>query len=453
MKLFNYKRALFPLLFTALVNIGLLSACDSEGIDRAQIQDDSSVSQNPNQNSNQNINLTANDPNRFVQLEKINFEATLPSIISVMFQATDQFDGAVAGLQTSDFLLLEDDEPVSSAETSLAIVPREQLPFSLLTVIMIDVSSSISPADLDQIKDAVLRLLTDAEGQSSLLPQQEIALYTFNDTVTLLSDFSNNIDNLIATIENIRPAVAITPTDFFGAIIAGANRIENTFDLTQISQGNLIVITDGTDTAARNTFNDALDAVNGKSVYTLGVGNEISVEILQEFGTSGTFALRNFEQLSSTLAAINQQVIDTANSFYFLRYASPKRGAEGAENSLHDIELSVVNNANRGRTSRITDQFDATDFSNVQPEIIITGPNRLTLQEAGIYRATTRWGPQPFGDYLWTLPADNTSCQIDRISATSIRVTGVATGNCTLTAEDQSAGGVQAWYSINVVPE
>ena len=452
MKLFNYKRALFPLLFTALINVGLLSACGSEGIDRAELLDDPSTA-SEGQSSIPNTNLTASGPNRFVQLEKLSFEATLPSIISVLFQATDQFGGAIAGLQTSDFLLLEDDEPVSAAETSLAIVPQEQLPFSLRTVIMIDISSSISPTDLDQIKDAVLGVLTNSEGQSNLLPQQEIALYTFNDTVTLLSDFTGNIDNLVARLESISPAVAITPTDLYGAVITGASRIENTFDITEINQGNLIIITDGTDTAARNTFDDALDAVRGKSVYTLGVGSEITEEILREFGTSGTFALRNFAQLSATLSSINQQVVDTANSFYFLHYASPKRAATGAEDSIHEMELSVVNNANRGRSSVITDEFDATGFSNVQPEIIITGPNRLELQEAGIYRATTRWGPQPFGDYLWRLTEDNTSCQIDRISSTSIRVTAVATGNCTLIAEDQSAGGVQGWFSINVVAD
>ena len=370
-----------------------------------------------------------------------------------MFQATDRFGGAIAGLQTGDFQVLEDNLPVSAAETSLAIVPREELPFTIRTVIMIDVSSSISSDDLDKIKDAVLDMLTDPEGNSELLPQQEIALYSFNDNVTLLRDFSSNTDNLIETLEAIQPAVAITPTDFYGAVIEGTSRIEDSFDLTQISQGNVIIITDGTDTAARNTRSDALASVAGKSVYTVGIGEEISAETLQEVGTSGTFSLRNFAQLNSALAAINQQVVDTANSFYFLHYASPKRGAAGAQSSLHNIRLSVNNNANSGSTSVITDQFDATDFSNVQAEVIISGPQRLELLQSGIFRANTRWGPQPFGDFIWSIPEDNTACQLDRLSATSIRVTGVAVGQCTLTAEDQAAGGVQGWFSVDVVAD
>ena len=89
----------------------------------------------------------------------------------------------------------------------------------------------------------------------------------------------------------------------------------------------------------------------------------------------------------------------------------------------------------------------------MQAEVIISGQQRLEVQEAGIYRATTRWAPQPISSYVWSLPADNVSCQIDRLSSTSIRVTAVATGNCTLTAEDQTAGGVQGWFSIEVVTD
>jgi len=438
MKLLKYKFALFPLLFAFL-----LGACGSEGIDRFdgdinQISDDITT-----------LGGVPNTPNRFVQLEKLQFEANLPSIITVMFQATDQFDGPISGLQTSDFALLEDDLPVSTAETSLSIVPREELPFSLRTVIMIDISSSITPTDLDQIKAAVLGLIIDAQGASQLLPEQEIALYSFDDNVRLLQDFTGNPESLISAIENIQPAVAITPTDFYGAVITAASRVEDNIDTTQITKGNAIIITDGTDTAARNTRSEAISAVQNKSVFTLGIGDEISAEALQEIGTSGTFALRNFGQLNSVLTSINQQVVDQANSFYYLHYASPKRGSETG-NSIHDIRLLVTNNANNGSSSEITDSFDATDFSNVQAEVIISGPRRIELDQSGILSATTRWGPQTPSNFIWSLPEDNATCQIDRLTATSIRLTGVATGNCTVTAEDQSAGGVQGWFSVDV---
>ena len=111
MKRFTLMRALVPLLFTAL-----LSACDSEGIDR--FDDGAALG------SATSTGAVNGGPNRFVQLEKLSFEAELPSVINVLFQAKDRFDNAIAGLQTSDFQILEDNEPVSVAETSLSIVPR-----------------------------------------------------------------------------------------------------------------------------------------------------------------------------------------------------------------------------------------------------------------------------------------------------------------------------------------
>lgn len=440
MKRFTLMRALVPLLFTAL-----LSACDSEGIDR--FDDGAALG------SATSTGAVNGGPNRFVQLEKLSFEAELPSVINVLFQAKDRFDNAIAGLQTSDFQILEDNEPVSVAETSLSIVPREELPFSLRTVLMVDTSSSISPSDLDQIKAALLSLIVDVDGSSLLLPQQEIAIYSFNDTVTLLRDFSSNTEGLVSTIENIQPAIAITPTDFFGAAITGAGQVEDSFDINQITQGAVIIITDGTDTAGRNSLNDAIDAVKDKSVYTLGVGNEISADTLGRIGTAGTFSLGSFDQLNSALATINQQVVDSANSFYFLNYASPKRRAEGNASSIHDIRLLVLNNANRGSSATITDSFDSSEFSNVQAEVIVSGPNRLELQQSAVFRATTRWAPQPINNYIWSLQDDNTACEIGNQTSTSITVTGVAAGNCTLMVEDLSAGGAAAWFSIEVVTD
>jgi len=434
---------LFPLLITVL-----LGACDSEGIDRYNGE--------INRGSTNAIDSALGSdvitsPRRFVQLEKLQFEANLPSIISVMFQATDRYGSAVTGLQTSDFTVLEDNLPVSVAETSLSIVPHEELPFSLRTVIMIDNSSSISPEDLAKIKTAVLGIFIDQSGASKLLPQQEFAIYSFDDNVTLLQDYSSNPESLISTVQAIEPAIVITPTNFYGAVITAASRVENNVDTSQITQGNAIIITDGSDTAARNTYAAALASVRGKSVYTLGIGDEISADVLQNIGTSGSFAMRDFGQLSSVLTSINQEVIDTANSFYYLHYASPKRGAENAGNSVHSLNVSVNNNANTGATSVMTDRFDASDFSNVEAEVIVAGPGRLELDQSGVFSATTRWAPQALSNYIWTLPNENTACQIDQLSQTSIRVTGVAVGTCTLTVEDQSAGGVQGWHFIDVV--
>lgn len=436
----------------------LLVGCSSEGIDRqtgprpdlptAILSDGAELA--PGADS---LGAVINPgPSRFVHLEKLNFEATLPSIISLLFKTTDRYGNAVAGLSTSDFQLLEDGEAVSPTETSLSIVPHEELPFSLKTVIMIDISSSILPTDLAQIKSAVRSLLIDDNGNSTLLPQQQIALYTFNDTVVKLKDFSTNLSSIVSTIDQIQPAIAITPTNLYGAIIEGTSQWTDSFDLSQITQGNLIVITDGEDTAARHDYQEALTSTQQKSVYTLGVGDQIASDVLESLGTSGYYPLTNFEELGNTLLNINNQVKDTANSFYYLHYASPKRRAEGAPGaSDHTIELSLIKNANTAAGSSIQDTFNSAEFSNVSAEVFITGQSTLEIQQTSTYRANTRWGPAPNNNYVWTVADENEACVVDAQTNSVVRVTGVAEGSCTLSAEDLSAGGAKAWLYVDII--
>lgn len=444
-------------LIMAIIAMLTIAGCDSEGINRnyddplSQPQSDGAE---PDANAGLGSPLDTPGPSHYVMLDMLNFEATLPSIVSVLFQSSDQYGNAIAGLETTDFSLLEDDSPVSHAETSLSIVPHEELPYSLQTVVMIDISSSIQPEDLTDIKDAVKALIMDDDGQSRLLPKQEIALYTFDDTVTLINDFSSNSQSIVDALNGIQPAIAITPTDLYGAIVTGTGRWTDSFDLSSITQGNLIIITDGTDTAARHTYQQAINTVANKSVYTLGVGNEISGQVLSAVGTSGSYSLRNFSQLNSALQSINQQVKNTANSFYYLHYASPKRRAEGSvANSNHTITLSVTNNANKSASGEISESFNSAEFTNVSAEVVISGPTQLELQESKTVRAHTRWGPSPATDYLWSIGEGNTSCAIGISGNNGILVTGVAEGSCTLQAQDLNAGDARAWHTISVISD
>ncbi len=431
----------------------LLTGCSSEGIDRNAdaIAENTSFSQF---GASGETGSTLDDagPNRFVVLEKLKFEAQPPSVISVLFQATDRYGNALPGLQTSDFTLLEDKQPISENETSLAIVPHQELPFSLRTVIMIDTSSSILPTDLDKIKTAVVALLVDDNGSSRLLPSQEVSIYSFDDTVSLVKSFSSNASSLVDAVNSIQPATSITPTDFYGAVIEGTSLWNDRFDLSQITQGSLIIITDGTDTAAKHTYEDALNAVTGKSVYTLGIGDEVSNEVMASIGTSATFALRNYEQINSALQTIGQQVKNSANSFYYLHYASPKRRAEGdAANSQHEIMLSVTNNANTSSSGTLVDSFNSAEFSNVSAEVVISGPQNMEIQQTATFRATTRWGPSPNTSYLWSLPEENTACAMQQTADSTVRITGLSTGSCNLSVHDQAAGEARGWHTINIV--
>jgi len=450
MKIFPLKQTqstLASLLFCIAVVAGLV-ACDSEGIDRL----DRSI--NPNYTPGAQFGTPGallDGPSRYVQLQKLNFETNLPSIVTYVFRAVDQYGNAVTGLQTTDFQVLEDGAPISATETSLEVVPHEELPLSLRTVILIDVSSSISAYELDEVKSAVRSMLVDASGNSRLLPQQKVSLYTFADSVKKLKELSNDTGSLVDAINAIQPATAITPTDLYGAVIAGTEDALDSFDIDSITQTNVIIITDGTDTAGIHSVAMASAAVQGKSVYTLGVGNEISESTLGLLGTRGSFALQNFNQLDSTLSNIYERMIDTANSLYYLHYASPKRAAAGNASSMHQINLSVLNNANSSGTNVLADTFDSTDFTNVTANVRISGPSTLEVRQTAAYTATTQWAPQNTSNYFWSFTEDNSACMYNGLGTDHVTITGVSVGYCTVVVEDQTAGDAKGWHTIQVV--
>lgn len=83
--------------------------------------------------------------------------------------------------------------------------------------------------------------------------------------------------------------------------------------------------------------------------------------------------------------------------------------------------------------------------------MVISGQINLEIQQTAIYRATTRWGPTPTSNYIWTVADDNESCAVDGQTNRTVQVTGVAEGTCTLSAEDLNAGGAKAWLEIAII--
>lgn len=58
----------------------------------------------------------------------------------------------------------------------------------------------------------------------------------------------------------------------------------------------------------------------------IGVGNEVDPDALERSRTAGLRHLDNFGDLESAFAEVQATIEDDTNSFYWLNYASPRRG-------------------------------------------------------------------------------------------------------------------------------
>ncbi len=388
------------------------------------------------------------DPS-YVKFSKVEYTSEQPSLVSILFQATDSSDRNIDSLSIDNFQIEEDDELIPASESASIIISRVLMPFTMDTVVMLDISSSITATDLANMKQAVNELVRDpTTGNSRLFPGQRVSIYTFNDTLTKIKGFSSSPSQIIKSMERITLPNTITPTDLYGALQTGVSLWQTSNSVSKIHQGSVILITDGTDTAGRYTLSETLKSIEEKNVITVGVGETTNIDVLEDLGTADSFSVANFGELSGVLASIRERLNRFANSFYLLKYASPKRAAQGkVSNSDHTFQLEIIDNDNSKSSGKISGDFNSYEFSNVTPRVVIGGPTQLESDQAASYVAETYWASNN-PSFSWSFGGD---CSLDKISAAKITIKAINTGNCQISVTDDANDSVFSNISISVV--
>jgi len=329
------------------------------------------------------------------KIEKLYFDYELPSYVNIMFQVTDMRDSGIADLQTSDFMVYEDGTPYSPTESFPVIRKRENIPYRLKTVLLLDNSASVG-ANLDEIKSAAVTLV------SSITRNQEFAIYKFSETPELISDFTNDVQALTAAINSIE--LGFATTDLYGAIIAGVTRWSDYYTIDSIQQGFMIALTDGSDTQHSHTLQQALEARGERRVYTVGLGAEIDPAILNQLGNVGNFLIDDVNDVVEKFTEIQHKIISWANSYYWLNYMSPTRG-----DFEHTFKLAITGNENRSSSGYIEEVFSSLGFFSVLEGLYINTTGAIPYGISGFeikrdstktLRATT-YRPAHQPHYIW----------------------------------------------------
>lgn len=240
--------------------------------------------------------------------------------------------GDLAGALTKeDFAIADNGVP-----QEIAVFNRQaDLPLSV--AVMIDVSGSTAK-DLKYETDSASRFLHVllAEGN----PEDRVALYTFDDAVRLVHNYSHNFAALDAALKKVSGTAG---TSLFDAIYLTARELE-------MRQGRkvMVIISDGGETTSRYDSHQALRAAQlaDAVIYpvivmpiTNNAGRNIGGENALQFMASGTGGRTFLPSLGKQLDKAFDDIVTELRTEYFLGFYP--RDVPLPKDPFHHLRVTV----------------------------------------------------------------------------------------------------------------
>ena len=279
--------------------------------------------------------------------------------VQLLMQVMNEEGRGVPGLLPEDFVVAENGRKIGVE--SNATINSEEIPFSIPTVLLLDLSSSVEGL-VPQIKEATIALI------NSKTENQQIAVYVFDKETRLVHDFSDDTGALVAAVGEIPETELFDSTNLYGGIIDVSAAWQDEVSMEKITDGSLVIFTDGFHNADPSiTIQDAVDAMVGtngelKKIYVAALnGPDLDRAPLQQltFRTMGFFEAADITGLLDIFLNIQSEITDLSNSFYFLTYTSPITNPEASQELL---EVAVLGNSNTESSGRISAEFDSEGF-------------------------------------------------------------------------------------------
>jgi VWFA-related protein len=263
------------------------------------------------------------------QIQNSNFPETI-----IYFSVFDSSGIPLKNLQKDDIEIKENDKIITDLKIESIINNETPAYISLL----IDSSGSMKGAPLEEAKNAAKTFI------GSLKDVDEAKIFTFNDKVIIVQDFTKDKDLLNKAIDSI--AVEGTKTVLNMAAYKGLQDLES----KPSGQRFLVLLTDGKDEDISINADDAIDiAKNNKiPIFSIGFGENFDSES-KKYDEEANKALNRFSILTGGIFLVAKEETDLKASFskisdllsyqYKVTYNSvmPKDGKE------YEIAISVKN--------------------------------------------------------------------------------------------------------------
>jgi len=246
-----------------------------------------------------------------------------------------------------------DGQPVSNLETA----PLGESSVPVGVVLVIDTSGSMQGTPMAAAIAAAKSFVAQKN------PEDSIALVTFADTAVVQSGFTTNAADLNNRIDAL---VADGETALYDGVLLGLSLFDTPSADTLIP--NMILMSDGDDTASTATQEEALAAVTASDARTFAIALEspdFSPEAVQEIATAGGglfLSTLNPDELASLYGAISREISNTLVTRFISPVAAPG-----------DAEFAVTYPG--GFTSSVT--FAVSGYATTTSAVATTTPTTV----------------------------------------------------------------------------
>jgi len=262
------------------------------------------------------------------KVKTLDATASSPALVQILFSA-QCYDEPVTGLSSSDITLFEGGEEVSGSESDWSL-DRQSAGLETYTLLLIDISKSIIESGTLEVAQSVAVTFSE-----TLLAQNQsvaVAVFDGHTEIRTIVGFSNDLDELTEGIEGISEQDQLDEaTNLNGALRLGLEALDTQVaadvEGELISVGNLVVFTDGLDSAGRVSDASARSAVSSTAhqVFVVGLVGQEDVSELSALAPDGFFQADDEGALLAAFEELADQLVAEVNKFYRLSYCSPLR--------------------------------------------------------------------------------------------------------------------------------
>lgn len=253
------------------------------------------------------------------------------NLVNVFCTVTDKSNRFVTNLGKDDFKVFEDGKPQEIRNFN-----REtNLPLKL--GLLIDTSESVL-RKLEFEQDVATSFF-----QSILKEKDRALLAEFDSSVTLLQDFTNDVNKLTREIRSLRAGGGTSLHDAIYLIC------EQKF-LNEKGRKAIIIISDGMDTTSRYTFNDALEMARRAEAIVFAIstnksgffgggnktGDKVLTQLAQETGGKVFFPFK-----ADDLNKVFHEIAEELRSQYSIGYVPSNISRNG---NYRNIVVKIANN-------------------------------------------------------------------------------------------------------------